>query len=40
MFWKMRGLGRPARIIQVKEFTKEEKLDGIGLLETIKRSFT
>jgi hypothetical protein len=36
----MRVFERPARRLQVKEYIKEEKLDGIGLLETIKESLT
>jgi hypothetical protein len=40
MFWNMRDFERPARRTQVKEYMKKENLDGIGLLETIRESFT
>jgi hypothetical protein len=40
MFWNMRGFGRHARRTQVKEYVRVEKLDGIGLLEIIRKSFT
>jgi hypothetical protein len=40
MFWNMRGFGRLAIRTQVKEYIREEKLDDIGLLETIRESFT
>jgi hypothetical protein len=36
----MRGFGRPARRTQVKEYMRGESLDDIGLLETIRESFT
>jgi hypothetical protein len=36
LFWNMRGFERPARRTQVKEYIREEKLDGIGLPETIR----
>jgi hypothetical protein len=40
MLWNMRGFGRPTRRTQVKKYMKKENLDGIGLLETIRESFT
>jgi hypothetical protein len=40
MLWNMRGFQRPARRAQVKDYIKDEKLDSIGLLETIRESFT
>jgi hypothetical protein len=39
MFWNVRGLGKPPRR-QVRELIEEERLDGIGLQETIKVDFT
>jgi hypothetical protein len=36
----MRGFGKPDRRTQVKEYMRGENLDGIGLLETIRESFT
>jgi exonuclease III len=38
-FWNMRGFGKPARR-QHRELIKEEGLDGVGIQETIKESFT
>jgi exonuclease III len=40
MFWNIRGFGAPARRRQVRELIVEEKLDGIGLQETIRQEFS
>jgi exonuclease III len=40
MFWNIRGFGNPARRRQIREYIREEKLDAIGLQETIKEEFS
>jgi hypothetical protein len=40
MFWNMRGFGRPTRRVQLKEYIREDCLDGAGILETIRGEFT
>jgi hypothetical protein len=40
MFWNIRGFGKPARRRQIEDFIFEEKLDGVGLQETIKTDYT
>lgn len=37
--WNIRGMGRKARIRQLKELLAKEKPDIIGLQETIKQNF-
>jgi hypothetical protein len=39
-FYNIRGFGRPGRRTQIKEFISREKLDFVGLQETIKAPFT
>jgi hypothetical protein len=39
LFWNIRGFGRPARR-QIKEYIRDEALDGVELQETIKKDFT
>ena len=36
----MRGLGKPARRAQVREYVAREKIDIIGLQETVKTEFS
>jgi exonuclease III len=40
MFWNIRGFGRLARRRQIREYIREEGVDGVGLQETIKSEFT
>lgn len=40
VIWNIRGMGRLARIRQLKELMAKEKPDIIGLQETIKKSFS
>jgi hypothetical protein len=40
LFWNIRDFGRLARRRQIKDYIKEEFLDGIGLQETMKEYFT
>nr|XP_051201554.1 uncharacterized protein LOC127315064 [Lolium perenne] len=39
-FYNIRGFGRPGRRTQIKDFISRERLDFVGLQETIKASFT
>lgn len=39
LFWNIRGLGKAARRRQLKELVITEKLDAIGVQETIKKQF-
>jgi hypothetical protein len=39
MFWNIRGFGK-ASSRQIREFIMEEKLEGIGLQETMRGEFT
>ena len=39
-FYNIRGFGRPGRCTQIKDFISRERLDFVGLQETIKSSFT
>jgi hypothetical protein len=40
MFWNTRGLGKPSRRKQVREFITEENMEGIGLRQTMKEDFS
>jgi exonuclease III len=40
MFWNIRGFGKLAKRRQIKQYIKEDRLDGIGLQETIRKEFT
>jgi exonuclease III len=40
LFWNIRGFERPAMRRQIKDYIKEEFLDGVGLQETMKEDFT
>jgi hypothetical protein len=40
MFWNIRGLCKTSRRRQIKDFIMKEKLDGVGLQETIKSDYT
>jgi hypothetical protein len=40
LFWNIRGFGRPDRRRQIREYIKEEWLDGVGLQESMKENFT
>jgi hypothetical protein len=40
MFWNMRGFRRPTKRAQLKEYIREELLDGARILETIRGEFT
>jgi exonuclease III len=40
LFWNIRGMGKKARIRQLKELIAGERLDCVGLQETIKQQFT
>jgi exonuclease III len=40
LFWNIRGFGRLARRRQIKDYIKEEFLDGVDLQETMKEDFT
>lgn len=39
IFWNIRGIGKKARIRQLKDMMAKEKTDIIGLQETIKQGF-
>ena len=38
--WNVRGLGKKARKRQVRDYVTKEKIDIVGLQETMKRDFT
>jgi exonuclease III len=40
MMWNVRGLGKPARRRQIREYISQENIDMIGLQETIKVDFS
>jgi hypothetical protein len=40
MFWNIKHFGKPSKRRQIKDFIREEKLDGVGLQETIKSGFS
>ena len=40
LFWNIRGLGKLARVRQLKELVANEKVDIIGIQETIKQTFS
>ena len=40
IFWNIRGMGQLARVRQLKELMSQEKVDIIGIHETIKQSFS
>jgi exonuclease III len=40
LMWNVRGLGKPARRRQVREYILHENIDFIGLQETIKQDFS
>lgn len=40
LFWNMRGFGRKDRRKQLKDYIIQEKLDIVGLQETIKQNFS
>ena len=40
LMWNVRGLGKPARRAQVREYVAREKIDIIGLQETVKTEFS
>ena len=40
LFWNIRGLGKLARVRQLKELTENEKVDIVGIQETIKQTFS
>ena len=39
-FYNIRGFGRPGRRTHIKDFISRERLDFVGLQETIKSSFS
>jgi exonuclease III len=39
LMWNIRGLGKPARMRQLSEQIIKEKVDVVGVQETIKQSF-
>lgn len=39
LFWNVRGIAKPARRKQVKEYISSERLDCVGLQETKKQVF-
>jgi exonuclease III len=38
--WNIQGLGKPARMRQLSELIIKEKVDVVGVQETIKQSFS
>jgi hypothetical protein len=40
LIWNIRGIGKPARVRQLKEIMNRENVKIIGLQETIKQSFS
>ena len=38
--WNVRGLGKKARKRQVRDYVTKEKIDIVGLQETMKQDFT
>ena len=40
LMWNVRGLGKPARRRQVREHIFQEKIDVVGLQETVKGDFS
>jgi exonuclease III len=40
LFWNIRGMGRMARVRQLKEVMAKERMDATGIQETIKQNFS
>jgi len=40
LFWNIRGMGKRSRIRQLKEIIITEKVEIVGIQETIKQDFT
>lgn len=40
MFWNIRGLGKPARRRHLPEIIDKERMDVVGIQETIKKGFS
>ncbi|KAG2605021.1 hypothetical protein PVAP13_4NG076519 [Panicum virgatum] len=40
LVWNVRGLGKPARRRQIREYIWQENIDVVGLQETIKEDFS
>ena len=40
LFWNIRGMGKPARVRQLKELLIQHQIDMVGVQETIKQDFT
>ena len=40
LFWNIRGLGKKSRVGQLKDLMARERIDIVGLQETIKQDFS
>jgi exonuclease III len=40
LLWNIRGMGKEARVRQLKELISKEKIDIVGIQETIKKNFS
>jgi exonuclease III len=40
LIWNIRGIGKPARVRQLKEMILQEQVEVVGIQETIKQSFS
>lgn len=39
IFWNMRGMGNPEKMGHLKDMIKENRVDFIGIVETVRQDF-